>query len=57
MGEFIVCDLVECKTKRFYHMSEALYEAHRLMKIYSKLNSRIRMNRKNNRITIFLKED
>lgn len=57
MGEFIVCDLIEGKNKKFYNLYDANLEAQRLMKVYSKLNSKVRMNRKDYRITIFLKED
>ena len=57
MGDFIVYDLIEGKNKKFYNLYDAEVEAKRLLKIYSKLNSRVRMNRKDYRITIFLKED
>lgn len=57
MGEFIVCDLIEGRTKRFYNLYDAQVEAERLMKVYNKLSNKVRMNRKDYRITIFLKED
>lgn len=56
MGDFFVYDLIEGKSKRFYNLIDAQAEADRLMKVYVKLNSRVRMNRKDCIITIFLKE-
>lgn len=57
MGDFIVCDLIEGKSKRFYNLSDANVEAKRLLKLYSKLNNKVRVSRKDYRITVFLKED
>ena len=57
MGDFIVCDLIEGKSKRFYNLSDANVEAKRLLKLYSKLNNKVRVSRKNYRITVYLKED
>lgn len=57
MGEFLVCDLIEGRTKKFYSLYDARTEAERLFKVYNKLNKNVRMLRKDYRITIFLKEE
>lgn len=57
MRFYNVYDNIEGKMKKFYHIEEAREEAHRLLKIYMKLNSRVRCKEVDANFYIYLKEE
>lgn len=57
MRYFNVCDNIEKRMKKFYSFSDAKDEALRIMKIYIKLNNRVRCKQKDGNFYIFLEEE
>lgn len=57
MRQFIVYDKIAEEMKRFYSVQEAKQEAMKKMRVYIKLNRRVRCNQKNSNFYIYLKTD
>lgn len=57
MRQFIVEDRIAGKTKRFYRIEEAKEEALKTMKIYVKLNSRVRCKKNDCNYCIYLESE
>jgi len=53
----LVDDSIAEKTRKFYDFNEAKKDAFKIMKVYSKLNRRVRLKQKDANFYIYLEDD
>ncbi len=56
MRYYIVDDRIEKKIKKFYSFADAKEEAYRIMKIYIRLNSKVKLKEIDGNFYIYLEE-
>lgn len=57
MRQFIVCDKIEGKIKKFYNFQDAREEARRIILIYKKLNNKVEIIQKDANFYIDFKKE